>query len=189
MSDADAEVLYGRSPDSLRVFVSSQMRGDVLKAERRATADTINKSPMHHAWCWEDNAPAGAYHSKEECIGYARTSDGLVLLLGSELTPVTRDEYEVARTNGAQRFIFIRETDVLTDSTKQFVEDEQARRTVTRKFGNLSELRTSVTDSLIQSAVRASRSEQLRRREVEIGSSPPPVGAVTSVPPSEGEAL
>jgi hypothetical protein len=180
MADAaENEIIYGRSEGSLRVFVSSQMRDDVLLAERRAAADTINASPMHHAWCWEDDAPAGAYHSEQECLGYAGSSDGLVLLLGAELTRVTRAEYEVARKNGADRFILIRTGDVLEAATKSFVESEQKSRTVTRNFANISELQTTLTAALWGSAIRASRGEQLRRRRVELGSRMPPTGAPT----------
>jgi len=182
----EREMIYGRPDDSLRVFVSSQMHGNVLADERRAAADTINGSPIHHAWCWEDNAPAGAYHSEGECIGYAESSDGLVLLLGTRLTRVTRAEYEAARHNGADRFIFIRQNDVLDPATQTFVEAEQTNRTVTRNFANLSELRTSLTEALWHSAVRASRMEQLRRRKVELGSAPPPTGSISSTPVSVG---
>jgi hypothetical protein len=182
----EREIIYGRPEGSLRVFVSSQMRDDVLAAERRVTADTINDSPIHHAWYWEGSAPPGAYHSEAECIGYAESSDGLVLLLGSELTRVTRAEYEAARRNGADRFIFIRQTDVLEAATHTFVEGEQKRKTVTRKFANLSELRTSITEALWYSAVRASRMEQVRRRRVELGSVPPPAGSVPSASASRG---
>ena len=52
-----------------------------------------------------DDAPAGAYHSEEECVQYARTSDGLVSLLAGALTRVTRAEYEAARRAGADRFV------------------------------------------------------------------------------------
>jgi hypothetical protein len=187
MADAvESEIIYGRPDGSLRVFVSSQMRDDVLAAERRATADTINASPIHHAWCWEDNAPAGAYHSEAECLGYAGTSDGLVLLLGPELTRVTRAEYEIARKNGADRFILIRKGDVLEAATQTFVETEQKNRTVTRNFANLSELRTTLTEALWNSAVRASRSEQIRRRNVELGSRLPPSGSSSSEPAAVG---
>lgn len=182
------EVIYGRPADTLRVFVSSQMRDNVLADERRAAADTINDSPMHHAWCWEDDAPAGAYHSEDECVGYAGSSDGLVLLLGSELTRVTRAEYETARRNGAERFIFLRQSDELDATAKTFIEGEQRNRTVTRNFANLSELRTSVTSALWHSAVRACRNEQLRRRDVELGSAPPSAGVIRAASvPADGE--
>jgi hypothetical protein len=185
----EREMVYGRPARSLRVFVSSQMRGNVLADERRAAADTINDSPIHHAWCWEDDAPAGAYHSEGECIWYAASSDGLVLLLGTQLTRVTRAEYEAARRNGADRFIFVRQDDVLEPATQTFVEGEQANRTVTRNFANLSELRTSITEALWHSAVRASRLEQVRRRTVELGSAPPPPGSISSTPGAVGAKL
>jgi hypothetical protein len=179
MTDAvEQEMIYGRPASSLQVFVSSQMRDGVLDRERRTAADTINDSPIHHAWCWEDNAPAGAYHSERECTGYAASSDGLLLLLGSELTRVTRAEYETARRNGADRYIFIRQSDVLDAETETFVEHEQKNRTVTRNFANLSELRTNLTNALWTSAVRASRQAGIVRRRAEMGSTPPPAGPI-----------
>lgn len=167
------EIIYGRRPDSLRIFVSSQMRSGALAAERRAVSDTINGSPMHHAWTWEDDAPAGAYHSEAECVLYAGTSDGLVLLLAGALTRVTRAEYEAARRAGADRFVFVRTGTALTDDASRFVDGERNNRTITRQFANISELRTSLTQALFHSAVRASRHDVLRRREAELGSSVP----------------
>jgi hypothetical protein len=176
--DFEREVIYGRPSGSLRVFVSSQMAPAVLTDERRAAADTINSSPLHHAWCWEDDAPTGANHAETECVGYAGSSDGIVLLLGVELTRVTRAEYEAARRNGAERFIFLRQSDALDATAKRFVEGEQKNRTVTRGFANLSELRTSLTSALLESAVRSSRKVLLQRRDVELGSMPPPTSPV-----------
>ncbi len=182
--DMRDEVIYGRRADSLRVFVSSQMRDDVLATERRVVVETINDSPMHHAWCWEDDAPAGALHSEAECLGYAASSDGLVLLLASELTAVTRAEYEAARQNGADRYVFLRTGVQLGADAKRFVEQEQRDRTITKNFANVSELRTSLTGALMSSAVRASREEGLRRRSVELGSTPPTNATIPSHPTS-----
>ena len=190
MSDAvEQEILYGRPAASLQVFVSSQMREDVLKEERRTAAHTINESPVHHAWCWEDNAPAGAYHSEAECTGYAASSDGIVLLLGAELTRVTKAEYEAARRNGADRYIFIRQSDTPDADTKAFIETEQRSRTVTRQFANLSELRTNLTTALLTSAVRAARHDVIRRRDAELGSKVPPTGPARLIPRPPGSAL
>ena len=61
----------------------------------------------------------------------------------------------------------------LTDDASRFVDGERNNRTITREFANISELRTSLTQALFQSAVRASRHEVLRRREAELGSSVP----------------
>lgn len=170
------EIRYGREQDSLRVFVSSQMHGNVLAEERRVTAKTINDSPMHHAWCWEDNSRAGAYHSEAQCVGFAGTSDELVLLLGTKLTPITRAEYEAARTNGAGRYIFLRQSDELDAVASAFVEHERTNRVVTRNFANISELRTSLMKSLYASAVRAKRDDIVRRRTIELGSVAPQAG-------------
>jgi hypothetical protein len=141
-----------------------------LADERRAAANTINDSPFHHAWCWEDNAPAGALHSEDECVGHARTSDGLVLLLADELTRVTRAEYVAARENGANRYIFMREGASRTDETQQVIKTERERTTITRSFANISELKTGLTKALMESAVRAERRAITSRRRAEMGS-------------------
>ena len=169
----DTEIVFGRRQDSLRVFVSSKMHDGSLNEERRAAADTINDSPLHHAWCWEDDAPVGAHHSEEECTQHARTSDGLVLLLADELTQVTRAEYVAARENGASRYVFVRQGAPLTDEAEQFVEAERKRMTVTGSFANTSELKTRLTKALFESAVRSERESVTRRRTAEMGSTVP----------------
>ena len=172
MATADqlgAEVVYGRDPDALRVFVSSQMDG-TLDAERRTAADTIDASQIHHAWWWEGNSRAGSYWAEEECYGYAGSSDGIVLLLGTVLTRVTRGEYEAARAKGADRFILIRESDTMDDEATTFVHAEQGS-AVTRNFRNLSELQSALTMALRSSAVRATRAQVQRR--IEFGSTIP----------------
>jgi hypothetical protein len=153
------------------------MRGGVLTVERRAAVDTINRSPLHHAWCWEDDAPAGAYHSERECVQHARTSDGLVLLLAGELTQITRAEYEAAREGGANRYVFVRQSASLTEDAERFIEEERNDNTVTGNFANTSELATSLTKSLYESAVRAERSAVCERRRAEMGSQLPTVKA------------
>jgi hypothetical protein len=90
------EILYGRDAEALRVFISSRMNGS-LDDERAAVVEAISTFPTHRAWAWENDAPAGALHSENECIGYARSSDELVLLLATDLTPITEAEYQAAK--------------------------------------------------------------------------------------------
>lgn len=180
------ETFYGRDQDSLRVFVSSQM-GDTLTAERRTAAQTIDKSQMHHPWWWEGSSRAGSYWAEEECYGYAEASDGIVLLLGTTLTRVTRGEYEAARRGGAECFIFIRESDAMDDEATAFVSTEQRQSAVTKKFQNLSELESSLTAALLASAVRAARA-QIHQRRIEFGSTIPSAKSTVSTSDSSRDA-
>lgn len=177
---AEHEILYGRDQDALRIFVSSQMSGNVLAVERRVAADTINDTPMHRAWCWEDNARAGAYHSEAECVRFAAASDGIVLLLGQRLTRITRAEYQAASQNGADRFIFVRNGESRTRQASQFIRRERRTAAITRNFANLSELRSHIVESLLASAVRASRQAVVNRRRVLAGTTIPAAGPTPS---------
>jgi hypothetical protein len=147
------EITYGRDPERVRIFVSSQMDG-TLDAERRAAAETINATAFLEAWWWEGSTTSGPYWAEEECLNYAATSDGLLLLLGTKLTRVTRGEYESAQRSGAACFIFIREFDHMTQRAHAFVRREQKKDDVTRKFQNESELRSEITKALLNAAVR-----------------------------------
>jgi hypothetical protein len=164
------EVLYGRDAEALRVFVSSRMNG-TLDDERAAAVAAIGKFPTHRSWAWEKDAPAGALHSENECIGFAGSSDELVLLLATDLTPITEAEYRAAKQNGAQRYIFIREGDgeERDENVKNFIAQERDDRTVTRNFQNVDELQTHLVSSIKQAQVRASREQILVRRSIRIG--------------------
>jgi hypothetical protein len=108
LKDADevgAEVLYGRSA-TLRVFISSEMRTGRLRRERLAVASVVDKHPDAEPWLWERNARAGRYSSFEVCVGTARTSDILLLILADELTDVTEAEWRAAKDGGANCALF-----------------------------------------------------------------------------------
>lgn len=164
------EILYGRDAEALRVFVSSRMNGS-LDEERAAVVEAIATFPTHRSWAWENDAPAGALHSENECIGFAGSSDELVLLLARDLTPITEAEYRAAKSNGAQRYILIREREGedREDYIKRFIEQERQDRTVTRNFQNTSELRTHLVNSIKQAQVRAAREQIWSRRNVQLG--------------------
>jgi len=163
----EREVIYGRSQEHLRVFVSSRM-GTTLDDERRVAVSTINTFSHRRAWSWEDDAPAGAYHSEAECVGIARASDELVLILGEDLSPVTRAEYEAARDNGVQRYILIREPVTDDEAVREFITQER-RHAVTRGYRNIEEFNSLLFKALNDATVRASREQMLRRRSVQLG--------------------
>jgi hypothetical protein len=54
-----AEEVYGR-PKTLKYFISSKMRGDVLVVERERAAVAVETIPrLAHAWYWERDTNAG----------------------------------------------------------------------------------------------------------------------------------
>ncbi|HVE95046.1 MAG TPA: hypothetical protein VNB24_09010 [Acidimicrobiales bacterium] len=157
-----AEVLFGR-PSKLKIFVSSQMRGGALNAERVAAAEAIESTTFHEAWYWERDANAGPYCAEHVCVGHAGTSDGLVLLLADELTPITRKEFEAAEAAGAPCFVLIRDGAQPSQEALDFVREQQGH-AITTRFGNDSELRTRVVGALLQNAVSATRRDAFQRR-------------------------
>lgn len=163
MDDALAdEILYGRDHDSLRIFISSKMNG-TLDDERYATAKAITHLDGHHPWLWEADALVGVLHSVNECVKFARTSDGLVLLLADELSEVVSAEFAAAKERGAERYIYVKESDQdLPDDVKNFIEEER-RSVVTRNFANTDELKTHVVDGLKRTQVRVHRQVQVQR--------------------------
>lgn len=142
-----SERLYGR-PSRLKIFISSQMRDGVLDDERRAASETVQKLPFAFPWWWEGNAFAGPYCAETVCVEQARSSDGLILILGEQITPITAREYEAARDSGASCYIFIKEGPHRDAQAQEFVERERANG-VTRNFRNLSELRALITDAIV----------------------------------------
>jgi hypothetical protein len=155
------EILYGRPP-RWKIFVSSKMRGDPLRAERETAVNAIESSPLALAWCWERHARAGEYCAVGICIGHARTSDGLVLILGDTLTPITRQEYVAAGKAGAARFILVQDGVDRDSEATEFIRHERDS-AVTKNFANLSELRKHVIDALTFHAVNSGRQQQLAR--------------------------
>src|SRR5436305_1454024 len=96
-------------PDYSRIFISSKMYSGAFRKERAAAARAVESLPEFRAWYWERDARAGPYSSRDVCIRTARTSDGLILLLGDELTDITREEYAAAHGAGVPCFIFLDE--------------------------------------------------------------------------------
>lgn len=139
-----------------------------LDAERKTAVAAIERLATHRAWWWERDAPTGVLHSENECIKFARTSDGLVLLVSGELSGIVYSEYAAAKDAAAERYIFIRtrEDDLLPQDVKQFIEDERAT-AVTRNFQNESELESHLYEALIHSIVRAGREVQIERHRKE----------------------
>ncbi|MFG6402488.1 hypothetical protein [Microbacterium sp. P04] len=139
-----------------------------LEGERRIAADTIDRLETYRAWWWERDAPTGVLHSERECVKFAGTSDGLVLLVAGDLSPIVYAEYGAAKEAAAERYIFVRvrQGEVLPDDVSSFIEAERAT-AVTRNFQNEAELESHLYRALIHTAVRAAREVQLGRRRRE----------------------
>jgi len=161
-NDMADEIQYGRDSNHARIFLSSKMDGS-LDEERRRAAAAINQVGSHKAWWWEDDAPMGLLHSDVECIKFAATSDGLILLVAGPLSDIVYSEYSAAKDAAAEMYIFVREGDPLPQSVKDFIAGE-LRTVVSKKFQNTNELESRVIASLRQSAVRAMRQAQTHRQ-------------------------
>ena len=155
------DILYER-PKKLKVFVSSQMRGKVLINERQATAKAINETGFAFAWLWENDACTGPYSSEAICLGHARTSEGLVLILAKHLTPVTQKEYEAADNTGVPRYVFLKQGTRHDPQVNRFIKNIRAKATTTGNFNNISELETQVKSALYRYAV-----DSVRKRIIE----------------------
>lgn len=141
-----SEELYGR-PGHLKIFVSSKMAGSVYVVERRSCADAVDGTGMARAWYWERDASAGPYCSEGICLHHAATADGLILILGDELTPITRREYEVARAREVPTFVFVDQRQTRSPDATRFLNDVRTD-SVTKNFENVAELQTHAVDAL-----------------------------------------
>jgi hypothetical protein len=155
------EMMFGR-PDRLKVFVSSEMRSKALEHERLVVAEAAEETSAHFAWYWERDADAGPYSSERICLGHARTSDCLVLILADKLTDITRQEFYEAKQAGAAVFIFVRNGDTLDEDATTFLEAERPE-AVYKRFQSASDLRTSVTRALMRHIVDSARRQQFAR--------------------------
>ncbi len=164
------EVLYGRSA-KLRVFISSEMRTGRLPRERLAVASVVDQHPDAEPWLWERNARAGRYSSFDVCVGIARTSDILLLILADELTDVTEAEWRAAKDGGANCALFVKDGSTLTPRAEAFIASERGD-CIYVSYLDLTSLRRAVKSALTQSMTDAVRHRALARRAREIGQSP-----------------
>ncbi len=152
------EELFGR-PEHLTLFISSKMRSGTYVVERQRCAETVDRTGLVRAWYWERDANAGPYCSLELCLKRAATVDGLILILGDELTATTRQEYEVARGRSIPTFVFIDQRETQNDDAKSFVESVRNHHSVTKNFENLVELEAHVFSALREFNARSWRTQ------------------------------
>jgi len=159
------EELWGRGR-LFRVFISSKMAGGAYITERKGCAETVDATGLARAWYWERDAAAGPYCSEEVCLQNAARSDGLILILGDELTRMTRLEYEVARSRHVATFVFIDKRHTQDSEAHAFIAAiREQGGPVTKNFINESELATHVIDGLAEFFSKAARSHNYRSWE------------------------
>lgn len=158
-------LIYARPPEYWKIFISSKMAGDALKAERIAAIEAVEEFPLSRPWAWERSAEAGPYCSERECVAQAGTSDGLVLIVEDELTPITRSEFDAARSDGAPIFMMLKTPATRDTELQRFIKHARDDGITTVNFSSPGELRTRITHALRTWAVRSGRSQLLRARE------------------------
>jgi tetratricopeptide (TPR) repeat protein len=149
---------------SFIVFISSKMADGKLADERQAAISAVENFRPARAWAWERDAPAGTFHSKEECIRRAGTSDALILVVDDELTPITEAEFEAAQAGTATVIVLARRRDRRSKRVHQFI--NRARKwAITKEFGDLNELRSEIDLALWEWFVRGGRTLALQMRK------------------------
>jgi hypothetical protein len=158
----------------LQVFLSSKMRRNVLAAERDVARRAIEATEVSWCWSWKQFATARSSPPMDRCLDEVKRSDAFVLILGRDLTPHTRQEYDLAVSLGIHRYVFVKEGPLLPH-TRAFLTGIQSDITY-QLFGNVGELQSMVKVSLKTDMALALRSLRNHR----IIASPGSVGQVTS---------
>lgn len=157
-----AEVSFGR-PESLKVFVSSVMRDGSLASERAATADVVDEFPGMEPWLWERNASAGPYSSVSVCLGQARTSDILVLIVGDDITDITEREWRAAQENGAACVLLRKASSSPSAKLAAFIEAERGHG-IDAEFAEDEDLRRELSKALRACVTEGVRGRRRNRR-------------------------
>ncbi|XYH95544.1 hypothetical protein ACMHYB_48345 [Sorangium sp. So ce1128] len=146
------------APAPLTVFVSSRMRAG-LDNERTLTATIIDGLGLARAWLWERDGLNGPCE-RELCLTAARTSDVLVLLLGDDISPIVKAEFEAAYSAHAHCVVLAKRTFQPSRHCLTFIRRLAKRTIIPINFQNESELRTYLTQRIhayVISATRATR--------------------------------
>jgi tetratricopeptide (TPR) repeat protein len=158
-------LIYARPPEYWKIFVSSKMAGGALKAERLAAIEAVEEFPLTRPWAWELSADAGPYCSERECVVQAGTSDGLVLIVEDEITPITRNELTAARDAGAPIFLMLKVGVTRNAELERFIKRVREHANTSANFSSQGELKTRVAKALRTWAIRSGRSQMLYLRE------------------------
>lgn len=141
-------MLFGRD-EQLRMFISSVMSGDELADERATVAATLDDLDALEPWMWERQGVAGPRDARDFCVFCAQTSDGLILIVGSTLSPTTQDEFEAARAEGVPRFVFLKRRGDRDAEAQAFIDDIRQDGHVTASFDSPEDLAAKVSDAVL----------------------------------------
>ncbi len=158
-------LIYARPLEYWKIFISSRMTGGALKSERIAAIEAVEEFPLTRPWAWELSADAGPYCSERECVAQAGTSDGLVLIVEDEITPITRRELKAAREAGAPIFLMLKVGVARDAELQRFIKRVREQANTTANFSSAGELKTRVAKALRTWAIRSGRSQMLHLRE------------------------
>jgi hypothetical protein len=141
----------------LQWFVSSRLKGDCLRAEREAAIAAIMETQIIIPWAWERNSLAGHYPYEETCIHFASKSDGLILIVEGDVSPLCQKEYHAAATRKKPCYIFIKDGYEFEPAAEQFIAEQRKQGSNPIRFRNIQELKSLLGKSLQAECVRAFR--------------------------------
>lgn len=140
-------VLFGRG-HRLRVLVSSVMRDGELAKERQAVAERLDALDGLEPWLWERDGVAGPRDARDFCLYSAQFSDALIMIIGANISPVTREEFEIARADRVPCFVFLKKGVERDADAKSFVAMVRREHHITRDFESAQDLAEAVDDAI-----------------------------------------
>lgn len=130
----------------LQLFVSSRIKHG-LKRERLAVVSALEDTSIARAWHWERDGYSTDEGYLTVCSRHVHLSDGLVLILGRDLSPNVMAEYVAARAASRPCYAMVKDRCQQADRLQRFLDQEQPYITI-RRFRNVSELRSHVIDTI-----------------------------------------
>lgn len=130
----------------LQLFVSSRIKRG-LKRERLAVISALEGTSMARAWHWERDGYAVDERYLDVCTRHIHSSDGLVLILGKDLSPSVMAEYVAARSASRPCYAMVKDGCRQDDRLRRFLDQEHPY-VIIRRFKNLSELKSHVIDTI-----------------------------------------
>ncbi len=135
----------------LLVFVSSVMKVEDLKAERKACVAAIDSLPLTRSWAFEFS-PASTDSAEDTYLEKVDQCDIFILILGAELTDPTEREYERAVGRGKPRLVFVKKAEKRTERAADWLRERQDVKWA--RFDDATDLaqqvRVAVCDELIK---------------------------------------
>jgi len=92
---------------------------------------------------------AGPYSAEQVCVGRAANSQGLVLIIDTVITRITRKEYRAARANGVPVYVMAMPGSSRSAEVQRFL-DRERKHVIYKEPRNLSELGTYIEEAIVQ---------------------------------------